>query len=138
MLDDEIVLSLSKRKKILTAKIEKKVEKKIFKPRQVLGQPASPGLATGKARIIENKKDLFDFKKGEILVIDSIDPNITFIVPLAAGIIERRGGMLIHGAIIAREYGIPCVTGIPSATNIIKDGDVVTIDGYLGIIIINQ
>ena len=38
---------------------------------------------------------------------------MTFVVPLAAAIVERRGGMLIHGAIIAREYGIPCVTGVP-------------------------
>jgi phosphoenolpyruvate synthase/pyruvate phosphate dikinase len=45
----------------------------------------------------------FEFKAGEILVCDSIDPNMTFIVPMAAGIVERKGGMLIHGAIIARE-----------------------------------
>jgi pyruvate,water dikinase len=59
---------------------------------------------------------------------------MTFAIPLAAGIVERRGGMLIHGAIIAREYGIPCVTGIPDATNLIHSGDWVTIDGHLGIV----
>jgi len=53
---------------------------------------------------------------------------------LAAGIIERRGGMLIHGAIIAREYGIPCVTGVPEATRRIRTGDHITVDGYLGIV----
>lgn len=61
---------------------------------------------------------------------------MTFVVPLSAGIIERRGGMLIHGAIIAREYGIPCVTGIPEATSHILTGDQVTVDGYLGIVTI--
>jgi pyruvate,water dikinase len=61
---------------------------------------------------------------------------MTFAAPLAAGIVERRGGMLIHGAIIAREYGIPCVTGIPEATRRIADGDRVTVDGYLGIVVI--
>lgn len=67
---------------------------------------------------------------------DAIDPNMTFVVPLATGIVERRGGMLIHGAIIAREYGIPCVTGVPDATSIIRTGDKVSVDGYLGIVVI--
>ena len=74
----------------------------------------------------------------EILVCDAIDPNMTFIVPLAAGIVERRGGMLIHGAIIAREYHIPCVTGIPDATDFINSGDYITVDGHLGIVTVNK
>lgn len=45
-------------------------------------------------------------------------------------IVERRGGMLFHGAIIAREYGIPCVTGVPDATSIVRTGDKVSVDGY--------
>jgi pyruvate,water dikinase len=63
---------------------------------------------------------------------------MTFIVPLAAGVIERRGGMLIHGAIIAREYGIACVTGVPDAATLIHTGDEVTVDGYLGIVTIGH
>ncbi len=63
---------------------------------------------------------------------------MTFLAPLAAAIIERRGGMLVHGAIIAREYGIPCVTGIPEATKVIKSGDQLTVDGYLGIVTIDR
>ncbi|HOS96413.1 MAG TPA: PEP-utilizing enzyme [Deltaproteobacteria bacterium] len=59
-------------------------------------------------------------------------------VPLAAAIVERRGGMLIHGAIIAREYGIPCVTGVPHAVELIRTGDVLTVDGYLGIVTIGE
>ena len=55
---------------------------------------------------------------------------------LASAIVERRGGMLIHGAIIAREYGLACVTGIPDATLLIHTGDSVTVDGYLGIVTI--
>jgi pyruvate,water dikinase len=102
--------------------------------RQLIGQPAGAGLAVGKARVIKETTELFDFKKGEILVCDSIDPNMTFVVPLAAGIVERRGGMLIHGAIIAREYGLPCVTGVPDASNLIRTGDDLTVDGHLGIV----
>jgi len=106
----------------------------LLKSRQLVGQPAGSGLANGSARVILAASDLAEFKYGEILVCDAVDPTMTFIVPLAAGIIERRGGMLIHGAIIAREYGIPCVTGVPEATKRIRTGDQITVDGYLGIV----
>ncbi len=102
--------------------------------RQLIGQPAGPGVSKGQARIISEDADLSEFKHGEILVCDAVDPNMTFVVPLAAGIVERRGGMLIHGAIIAREYGLACVTGVPEATRLIKTGDTLTVDGYLGIV----
>ena len=102
--------------------------------RQLLGQPAGPGIAKGKARVIRKHSDLADLKYGEILVCDAVDPNITFVVPLATAVVERRGGMLIHGAIIAREYGLPCITGIPDVTTLIKSGDEITVDGYLGIV----
>ena len=106
------------------------------KVRQVVGQPASAGIGIGMARVVTCSEDLFSFRVGEVLVCDAIDPNMTFVVPLATGIVERRGGMLIHGAIIAREYGIPCVTGVPDATRIVRTGDKVSVDGYLGIVVI--
>jgi phosphoenolpyruvate synthase/pyruvate phosphate dikinase len=104
--------------------------------RQLVGQPASPGLARGPARVVLETSELFHFKAFDILVCDAVDPSMTFVVPLVAAIVERRGGMLIHGSIIAREYGIPCVTGIPQATSLIHTGDSVTVDGYLGIVIV--
>lgn len=104
--------------------------------RHLVGQPASPGIAKGRARLIDSSMRLETFQNGEILVVDAIDPNMTFLAPLAAAIVERRGGMLIHGAIIAREYGVPCVTGIPQATDMITTGDILTVDGYLGIVTI--
>ncbi len=103
-------------------------------PRQLVGQPAGPGVAKGSARLVESVDDLADFTAGEVLVCDAVDPNMTFIVPLAGAIVERRGGMLIHGAIIAREYGLPCVTGVPSATHEIATGDRLVVDGFLGIV----
>jgi len=106
--------------------------------RQLVGQPAGPGVNSGPARVLNNASVLTDFKAGEVLVCDAIEPNMTFLAPLAAAIIERRGGMLVHGAIIAREYGIPCVTGIPEATKVIKSGDQLTVDGYLGIVTIDR
>ncbi len=88
--------------------------------------------------MIADPSDVFGFNAGEILVCDAVDPTMTFVVPLSAGIVERRGGMLIHGAIIAREYGLPCVTGVPDATSLIHTGDQLTVDGYLGIVIIGE
>jgi pyruvate,water dikinase len=108
------------------------------KARQLRGQPAGAGIARGPARVIDSTADLFSVKRGEILVCDSIDPNMTFVVPLVSAIVERRGGMLIHGAIIAREYGLPCVTGVPDATRHIRTGDTLTVDGYYGLVIIHE
>ena len=105
--------------------------------RQLVGQPAGPGLAKGPARVVATPQDLKAFQSGEILICDAVDPNMTFVVPLAAAVVERRGGMLIHGAIIAREYGLPCVTGVPEVMQFIRSGDQVTVDGYLGIVIIS-
>jgi phosphohistidine swiveling domain-containing protein len=102
--------------------------------RQLVGQPASPGLASGRARAIRSTEDLGRFRAGEVLVCDAIQPTMTHLVPLARAVVERRGGMLIHGAIIARELGIPCVNGIAHAVEQLPDGEIVTVDGYLGIV----
>ena len=103
-------------------------------PRQLVGQPASPGLASGPVRVIRGRSDLGRFRQGEVLVCDAIQPTMTHLAMLAAAIVERRGGMLIHGAIIARELGIPCVNGIRAAAALLREGDIVTVDGYLGIV----
>lgn len=107
-----------------------------MKARQLMGQPASRGIVTGIARVVEDPAGIQQFRAGEILVCDALDPHMTFVVPLAAGIVEMRGGMLIHGAIIAREYSLPCVTGVTDATGLIQTGDQITVDGYLGIVTI--
>lgn len=104
------------------------------KSRQIVGHPAGPGIGSGRARLIRTPQDLLSFKQGEVLVCQGVDPNMTFVAPLAAGVVEERGGMLIHGAIIAREYGLPCITGASDAMQLIENGDQITVDGYLGII----
>jgi pyruvate,water dikinase len=109
-----------------------------MRARQLIGQPAGPGIATGPAHVIADPSDLASFSHGDVLVCDAVDPNMTFVVPLAAGVVERRGGMLIHGAIIAREYGLPCVTGVPDAISLIHTGDSITVDGYLGIVTLSH
>jgi pyruvate,water dikinase len=63
---------------------------------------------------------------------------MTHLVPLAAAIVERRGGMLIHGAIIARELGIPCVNGVRRAADTLQTGQLITVDGHLGIVSVGE
>lgn len=99
-----------------------------------IGHPAGPGLARGPARVINEPSELFQFRQGDILVCQAMDPGMSFVVPLAAGIVEARGGMLVHGAIIAREYGLPCVTGLNRSLNLISSGDLLLVDGYKGIV----
>jgi phosphoenolpyruvate synthase/pyruvate phosphate dikinase len=103
-------------------------------PRQLVGQPAAPGLGTGRVKRVRSADDLARLRAGEVLGCDAIQPNLTHLVPLASGIVERRGGMLIRGAIIVRELGIPCVNGAPRAGDVFGDGDLVTVDGHLGIV----
>ncbi|UCG32125.1 MAG: hypothetical protein JSU68_10710 [Phycisphaerales bacterium] len=102
-------------------------------PRQLVGQPAAPGMQTGRVRRVRTAQDLGRFQAGEVLVCDAIQPMMTHLVPLACAVVERRGGMLIHGAIIARELGIPCVNGVADVMEMLDDGDIVTVDGHLGI-----
>lgn len=107
-------------------------------PRQLIGQPASGGLATGRVRLVHKAADFRAFRRGEVMVCDAIQPTMTHLVPLACAIVERRGGMLIHGAIIARELGVPCVNGVADATALLGNGDLVTVDGHLGIVTVGE
>jgi phosphoenolpyruvate synthase/pyruvate phosphate dikinase len=102
------------------------------------GWPAAAGIARGPARVIRDDGELFAFQPGEILVCDALDPRMTVVTPLAAGIVERRGGMLVHGAIIAREYGIPCVTGVDHATEAISTGQMLVVDGFRGEVVVES
>lgn len=131
-------LSKDKYKRNKLIKIAVKDKNSTMRIRKFTGQPAGPGIGCGKSRVIRDQKDVFQFKKGEVLVCDAIDPNMTFIVQFASAIVERRGGMLIHGAIIAREYGIPCVTGIDNATEVIETGMTLVVDGYTGTVTIKE
>lgn len=126
---DVIALTTAKQEKIKISD-----ETRAEKPRQLVGQPAAPGIATGLVRIITNVDDLQHFRAGDVLVCRAIEPTMTHLVPLARAIVELRGGMLIHGAIIARELGIPCVNGIPDVVAVLRNGELVTVDGYLGVV----
>ncbi|MEA2055985.1 MAG: PEP/pyruvate-binding domain-containing protein [Candidatus Thermoplasmatota archaeon] len=102
------------------------------------GAGASPGVATAKIRIIESINNLSKIKEGEIIVASNTDPGWTPVFSKLKGLITETGGILSHGAVVSREYGIPAVTAVKDATKIFKTGQIVTIDGNEGAIYIKQ
>ncbi len=85
-------------------------------------------IASGKARVILNAKDIGTFKPGEILVTGMTNPDWEPIMKIAAAIVTDKGGRTSHAAIVSRELGIPCVVGTENATRKIKTGAVLTVD----------
>ncbi|EJN55252.1 phosphoenolpyruvate synthase [Loigolactobacillus coryniformis subsp. coryniformis] len=104
----------------------------------VRGLPASPGVASGVVHVIDNPKDIDQFKQGEILVTLMTSPDWVPAMKKAAAIITNNGGMTCHAAIISREMQIPCIVGTRSknvaATDVLKTGDVVTVDAKNGVV----
>ena len=96
------------------------------------GAPASPGLVSGPVKIVPDIKRLDKVKKGDIMVTDMTTPDFVPAMKRAAGIITNRGGLTSHAAIVSRELGVPCIVGTTTATHILKDGMVVTINGQTG------
>ena len=82
--------------------------------------------------------DFGDLQPGEVVVVDAVQPQMTFIIPIAGRIVERRGGMLVHSSIIARELGIPAVNGVSRVTELIQTGDVITVNGDLGLVVVGE
>ncbi|MBP5203735.1 MAG: phosphoenolpyruvate synthase, partial [Candidatus Methanomethylophilaceae archaeon] len=96
------------------------------------GLGASPGLAMGKVVIYDVGMSLDVIKDGDILVTEMTMPDMVPAMSRAAGIVTDEGGMTCHAAIISRELGTPCVVGTGNATEILKDGMEVTVDGTTG------
>ena len=96
------------------------------------GIPISSGYAEGPARIIRSPDDLKKVQRGDILVVSVIDPGMAPVLGLAAGLVVEMGGTLSHGAIIAREYGLPAVANVKGATRLLKAGELVAIDASSG------
>ena len=96
------------------------------------GIGVSSGVATGKARVLLNPADVRPSDRDYILVCPSTDPAWTPLFLHAAGLVMERGGILSHGAVVAREYGVPAVANIPNATQHIADGQTLQVDGNQG------
>ncbi|WP_311211533.1 MULTISPECIES: PEP/pyruvate-binding domain-containing protein [unclassified Arthrobacter] len=101
------------------------------RPGTLSGSPASAGRATAPARVIMDPVGAH-LEPGEILVAPSTDPGWTPLFLTAGGLVMEMGGPNSHGAVVAREYGIPAVVGVPDATSRISTGQLVTVDGAAG------
>lgn len=102
--------------------------------KELKGVAASAGCVTARARVILDLSDSGKLQSGEILVTRFTDPAWTPLFSLAGGIVMDIGSMLSHGAVVARELGIPAVVGVRCATEVIEDGQEITVDGGRGIV----
>lgn len=110
-----------------------RAEREPAKEGELAGDPVSPGVIRGVANVLNAPYEK-PLKKGEILVTRATDPGWTPLFMNADGVVLEIGGGLQHGAVIAREYGLPCVSGIENATENIPDGALIEVDGSNGIV----
>jgi pyruvate,water dikinase len=104
---------------------------------QLRGTSASPGQVTARARVILDPTSAH-LEPGEVLVAPSTDPGWTPLFLTASALVMEMGGMMSHGAVVAREYGIPAIVGVEGATERIVNGVTVTVDGTKGVVTINE
>ena len=98
----------------------------------LIGHGASPGRASGTARVVRHAADLARVGPGDVLVCTTTTPAWTPVFPSLAGIVTDTGGILCHAAVIAREYRLPAVVGTETGTTRIAEGGRVTLDGATG------
>ncbi|MGE6226561.1 phosphoenolpyruvate synthase [Paenibacillus chitinolyticus] len=99
----------------------------------IVGLPVSSGVIEGRARVILNMEDA-NLEDGDILVTSFTDPGWTPLFVSIKGLVTEVGGLMTHGAVIAREYGLPAVVGVDNATKLIKDGQRIRVHGTEGYI----
>jgi pyruvate,water dikinase len=102
--------------------------------RELRGFAASAGVHEGRARIVESDSDFERIEAGDVLVATMTTPAYNVVVPLLGAVVTDTGGVLCHAAIVAREFAIPAVVGVGTATTDIPDGARVRVDGNEGTI----
>jgi pyruvate,water dikinase len=98
---------------------------------------ASPGVASGRVRVIESPDDMASFVSGEVLVTPTPNPAWTPMYALASALVTSTGGILSHGLVSAREYHLPAVIGIADATRKLANGQHIVVDGDRGTVSID-
>jgi pyruvate,water dikinase len=104
-------------------------------PEAIAGSPVSPGVVEGVVRVVFDPRQA-ELAPGEILVCPATDPSWTPLFLVAGGVVSEVGGMMTHGAVVAREYGIPAVVGVHQATHRLRTGQLVRVDGHSGTIVV--
>jgi pyruvate,water dikinase len=103
-------------------------------PDVIAGAAGSPGLVTGRAKVVRSLAEAGKVTPGDILVAETTSPSWTPLFATVAAVVTDTGGILSHCAVVAREYRIPAVVGTGFATNAIQDGDLIEVDGDRGIV----
>jgi pyruvate,water dikinase len=103
--------------------------------RQLKGMGVSPGKVEGRARVILDPRTDAHIEPGEILIAPVTDAGWAPLFINAAGLVVEVGGLLSHGSVVAREYGVPAVVGVTGATGEIKTGDRIYLDGSSGVVV---
>lgn len=103
-------------------------------PDVIIGIPASPGIAHGRAKVVRNLSEASKIQAGDILVCEMTMPTWTPLFSTVAAVVADTGGVLSHCAIVSREYRMPCVVGSALGTSVIKDGMLLTVDGSKGVV----
>ena len=113
--------------------LDKDVQGKEVQGKEILsGLAASPGVGSGKVKVILDLKDLGKIQKGDVLVTKMTNPDMVVSMQKSSAIVTDEGGMTSHAAIVSREMGIPAVVGTKKATQVLKDGQFVSVDGFKG------
>ena len=99
----------------------------------ITGSPVSPGVVEAPVRVVHDPAHA-DLKPGEVLVCAGTDPAWTPLFLTAGGLVTEVGGMMTHGSVVAREYGIPAVVGVHEATTRLRTGQRIALDGATGTI----
>lgn len=100
----------------------------------VRGLGAAPGIASGRVRVVRELSEAGQLQEGEILVTHMTAPDWVPLMRKAAAIVTDSGGMTCHAAIVSRELGLPCVVGTQNATEVLRDGETVTVDAGEGVV----
>ena len=96
------------------------------------GLAASPGIGFGTVKIVKTLEDLQKINSGDVLVTKMTNPDMVVTMQKSSAIITDEGGLTAHAAIVSREMGIPCVVGTQEATKKLKEGEIITVDGFNG------
>src|SRR5574339_584415 len=122
----------------ITTKAKERIEKidssHYGKNKLLQGTGASPGIVTGKVKLILRKDDITKIENGDIIVTTMTSPDLVPAMSKSAAIITDLGGRTCHAAIVSREMGIPAIVGTQKATRILRDAQEVTVDAYNGIV----
>jgi phosphoenolpyruvate synthase/pyruvate phosphate dikinase len=113
-----------------------KIKKDLAKKKAIKGTPASLGKVKGVVKVLSSHEEVGKVHKGDILVTSMTTPDYIFAMEKAAAFVTDEGGITCHAAIVAREFGVPCIVGTINTTKLLKDGNLVEVNANKGIVTI--